>query len=156
MSRLLMIPLLFVLFTSCSESADTGIEKPKEEKSEPVTAVTERACYRRLDGTKNQDTTSIEISNKANVITGKLDWKPFEKDRRSGKFSAILAGNVMKGVWVFMQEGIMDSIPVEFKLSGDTLFRRPSKVDKKNGRELIDSTADYSIPFIAVSCRQDK
>ena len=61
----------------------------------------------------------------ANKVNGDMNWLPKEKDRRKGTLSGTLNGDKIEAVWSFMQEGMKDTLAVEFKLSAQQLAQKP-------------------------------
>lgn len=104
-------------------------------------------CFLRTDGTKSQDTTSIELVVKDNKVTGQMYWHPFEKDSRKGALSGTIKGDTVNAVWTFMQEGMQDTLALQFLVKGDDLAQKPLKVNTQTGREQTDNSAGYTVAY---------
>lgn len=109
-------------------------------------------CFYHTDGTKAQDTTSVNILINGDKVTGKMNWQPKEKDKRSGTLTGKLNGNAIKAVWVSMQEGVKDSLDVEFQLRGNALAQKPYLYNSKTGKQQTNSKADYSVIYNMKNC----
>jgi hypothetical protein len=112
-------------------------------------------CFIRTDGTSNQDTTAVHLIMKADKVSGEMQWVPKEKDTRKGTLAGTISGSDIKAVWTFMQEGMKDTLAVEFKLSAQQLLQKPFKVTK-DGRQETDGAADYTIIYKLDNCGKFK
>ncbi|QHS57603.1 hypothetical protein GWR56_19390 [Mucilaginibacter sp. 14171R-50] len=112
-------------------------------------------CFLRTEGTSNQDTTAVHLSTKGDKVTGEMQWIPKEKDARKGMLNGTISGNEIKAVWTFMQEGMKDSIAVDFELSAQQLLQKPFKVTA-DGRQVTDEAAAYSITYQIDNCTKFK
>ena len=109
-------------------------------------------CFIRTEGTSNQDTTAVHLVINGSKVSGDMKWVPKEKDSRKGTLLGTIQGNDIKGVWTFMQEGMTDSLAVEFKLSAQQLAQKPSVYDQKTGREQLNESADYTLIYKLDNC----
>lgn len=115
--------------------------------------VNQTMCFQKLAGTANQDTTSLKLIIDGDKVTGDFGHYPKEKDRRVGTISAIKDGELIKGQWIYMQEGMNDTLQVEFKLNGDKLVQKNYTVDPKTGREVFSEASVFNIEFDKIDCR---
>jgi len=104
-------------------------------------------CFLRTEGTRNQDTTTIQLVMKGGTVTGEMNWLPSLKDGRRGLLSGRKNGDKIDAMWTFKQEGMTDSIAVAFKLTGNQLAQKPLKADPKTGRQSTDDAADYTLMY---------
>ncbi len=104
-------------------------------------------CFVRTEGTKNQDTTSVELVVKDDKVSGQMYWHPFEKDSRKGDLSGTVKGDTVNAVWTFMQEGMKDTLALQFLMKGNTLMQKPLKLNTKTGREQTDNSAGYTVSY---------
>ncbi|MDB5001533.1 MAG: hypothetical protein JWR76_2610 [Mucilaginibacter sp.] len=111
-------------------------------------------CFIHTDGTNAQDTTTVHLVINANKVSGDMSWLPKEKDRRKGTLSGMLNGDKIKAVWRFMQEGMKDTLGVEFKLSGQELAQKPINLNAATGREQVNTKADYSVIYKLDNCEK--
>jgi hypothetical protein len=109
-------------------------------------------CFIHTDGTSAQDTTAIHLVINANKVSGDMKWIPKEKDSRKGTLSGTMNGNTINAVWSFMQEGMQDTMAVEFKLAAQQLSQKPLKLNTSTGREQLDKNADYTITYKLDNC----
>ena len=113
----------------------------------------ETICFQKLAGTANQDTTSLSLIIDGDKVSGDLAHYPMEKDSRVGKINATKNGELIKGVWVYMQEGITDTLKVEFKMEGVKLVQKNYTIDSKTGREIFSDASVFNIEFERVPCK---
>ena len=111
----------------------------------PVEVEAKSMCYLRTEGQGNKDTTSTELVIKDNKVTGQMYWHPFEKDSRKGTLSGTLKGDTVYAVWSFMQEGMQDTLGLQFLIKGDNLMQKPLKLNTKTGREQTDNLAGFTL-----------
>lgn len=102
-------------------------------------------CFVRTEGNGNQDTTSIELVIKDDKVSGQMYWHPFEKDSRKGSLNGTLKGDTVYATWAFMQEGMQDTLALQFLIKDDKLMQRPLKLNAKTGREQTDNTAAFTL-----------
>ncbi|RYD93312.1 MAG: hypothetical protein EOP54_19415 [Sphingobacteriales bacterium] len=116
-------------------------------------ATTGHICFLHTDGTAAQDSTMVHLIIDGDKVTGNMTWQPKEKDRRKGTLAGTQKGNTIKAVWSFMQEGMTDTIAVEFDFPGDKLAQKPLVFNQKTGREQTDAKAGYTVVFNKVDCK---
>ncbi|QKJ29649.1 hypothetical protein HQ865_07740 [Mucilaginibacter mali] len=137
-------------------AGDTAAKKSLAPKTGDTTALTS-LCYVRTEGNKNQDSTTVQLVIKGNTVTGEMNWLPYEKDGRKGILNGTRSGDTIKAVWTFKQEGMTDTMAVNYKLDGDKLAQKPLKVNTKTGRQQTDETAGYTVIYHpTVSVRPNK
>lgn len=113
-------------------------------------------CFIHTDGNNAEDTTAVHLVINANKVSGDMNWLPKEKDRRKGTLLGTLNGDNIKAVWSFMQEGMKDTLAVEFKLSAQQLAQKPMVLNTKTGREQLNTNADYSVIYKLDNCEKFK
>ncbi len=104
-------------------------------------------CFLRTEGKSNKDTTSIELVIKDDKVSGQMYWHPFEKDNRKGTLSGTLKADTVNAVWSFMQEGMQDTIGLQFLIKGDNLMQKPLKLNTQTGREQTDQSAGFTLKY---------
>lgn len=104
--------------------------------------------------TENRDTSSIQLIIKGSLVEGKFSYVPFEKDAKRGTIHGTKQADLIKGVWRYMQEGVMDSLDVEFKLKNKQLLQKEFSVDMQTGREVLRDTSSFNILFSEVDCEK--
>jgi hypothetical protein len=151
--------IVVFVFASCAGNATKTTDTiTSKEDTALTTSVNTPAqnmeyCFVHTDGTSAQDTTAVHLVINANKVSGDMNWIPKEKDKRKGTLVGKLDGNVIKAVWSFMQEGMKDTMAVEFKLSAQQLAQKPFVVNTANGRQQVDSKADYTILYNLDNCK---
>jgi hypothetical protein len=158
MKYITLLSIGIIVFASCSSPAsktsgsDTAIKNAiVKSKSATDTSNTAAAisslCFVRLEGNQQQDSTTIELSIKGNTITGEMHWIPAGKDSRKGILNGTRNGDTIKAVWTFKQEGMTDTMAVNFKLEKNQLSQKPLKLNTKTGRQQTDEAAGYSVVY---------
>lgn len=104
-------------------------------------------CFLRTEGNRNQDSTTIELVVKNDTITGEMNWLPSLKDGRRGFLKGKKDKDIIRAMWTYKQEGITDSMAVEFKLTGEQLSQKQFKTDPKTGKQLTDDAAGYTVMY---------
>ncbi|MFD2144723.1 hypothetical protein [Mucilaginibacter antarcticus] len=97
--------------------------------------------------TMGKDSTAVEFMVTGNKVTGHLNWLPYQKDSRKGTLEGTIKNDTIRAAWSFMQEGMKDTISVNFLLKGETLAQKPLKFNAKTGREQTDEAAGYTITY---------
>lgn len=159
MKRLMILFAATLSMAACTSQpgkttdlADTTIadNTAVDEGDEPVL---QTMCFQKLAGTSNQDTTSLKLIVDGNKVSGDFGHYPKEKDRRVGKINATKDGELIKGTWVYMQEGMKDTLQVEFKLNGNKLIQKNYTINSKTGREVFSEASVFNIEFDKVDCK---
>ncbi|MDB5155410.1 MAG: hypothetical protein JWR50_117 [Mucilaginibacter sp.] len=76
-----------------------------------------------------------------------MNWLPYQKDSRKGTLDGALKNDTIHAVWSFMQEGMMDTLKLNFQIKNGELSQKPLKLNTKTGREQTDESSDYSITY---------
>jgi hypothetical protein len=150
MKPIILILAIAVAITSCKSTGDKSEAASIDTLAAtpaPRTPNAHALCFLRTEGNNNQDTTSIELVIKNNKVTGLMNWMPYEKDSRKGKLEGTIKDDIIQVVWSFVQEGITDTMELQFKLQNNTLLQKPLKADPKTGRQQTDETADYTLAY---------
>ena len=149
-TRQLILPaLIAVTIAACSspdgkqETADTTVKT--DSPAIPADSEATSLCFLRTDGNGNRDTTSTELLIKDKTVTGQMYWHPFEKDSRKGTLAGTLKGDTVYAVWSFMQEGMQDTMALQFLIKGSDLLQKPLKLNTKSGREQTDNAAVFTV-----------
>lgn len=151
MIRLLAIVSIALMLYACGNNQkantleDTLAEANKAGERSTI-------CFRRLQGQANQDTTMLKLEINGEQVSGTFQHIPFEKDSRKGTIEGTRKGDIIKANWVYMQEGMNDTLAVEFKLSGDELLQKTYGYEKETGREILTDTSSFSIKFTKINC----
>ncbi len=143
---------LCVIISACADTNKNMAENGNAQN--PTGKVSEESCYIRTVGSVQQDTTLIHLAIDGSVVNGKISWIPFEKDSRRGTLRAVKDGEIIKGVWTYMQEGMADSVDVEFKISGEKLYQKAYEIDESTGKLIVNETLGYPMEFTRIDCSE--
>ena len=146
----LIIPaLISVAMAACTSNEDKqGVADTVIKGDTLATEIKPEAtsmCFLNTDGKNSQDTTSIELVIKDNNVTGQMYWHPFEKDSRKGALNGTIKGDTVYTVWTFMQEGMKDTLSLQFLIKGDNLMQKPLKLNTQTGRQQTDNAAGFTL-----------
>ncbi|CAM3789863.1 hypothetical protein MUGA111182_09835 [Mucilaginibacter galii] len=146
------------LCTACQSSAkkntggDTTQTKGKKGK---ISKRTQDGCYLYTSGNKMQDTLYVQLHIQDNKVSGKMTNEIFEKDSRKGTLTGTMnTDKSINAIWAFMQEGVKDTMAVEFRLNHTSLLQKPLKADAATGRQITDHAAPYSIELKPTDCNK--
>lgn len=160
MKRILTITILSsaLLFACTSGNKSAGEDSTINDTTaavvtNPQNTAPGEACFLHIEGSAHQDSTKVHVIINGNKVTGDMQWLPAEKDSRKGTLAGTQEGNVIKAVWTFMQEGMQDTLAVEFDFPGDELKQKPLKANPTNGRQQTDAAANYTVTFKKVDCK---
>lgn len=151
-------------FASCAGNGNNGADTLKTDSGTDTSYATKlntpaqnmEYCFIHTDGTSAQDTTAVHLVINANKVSGDMNWMPKEKDSRKGKLLGTLDGDNIKAVWSFMQEGMKDSIALEFKLSSQQLAQKPLVFNSSDGRQQTDIKSGYTVMYNMDNCTKFK
>lgn len=105
-------------------------------------------CFLNKQG---KDSTSIELAINGNKVKGQMNWLPYQKDSRKGTIEGTITNDTIHATWSFMQEGMKDTLKLNFLFKNNQLSQKPLKLNVKTGREQTDESAGYSISYEADS-----
>lgn len=154
--------LALLAITSCTSSVnkktagtDTIINgdtlaKAKSTKTTNNTPTIYALCFLRTEGKNNTDTTSIEFVIHGNKVTGQMNWLPYQKDSRKGTLEGVIKNNIIIAKWSFMQEGMKDTLNLNFKFKDNKLSQKPLKLNTQTGREQTDEGVGYTLNYNSV------
>lgn len=116
-------------------------------------SIKESICFQKLSGTNNQDTAFIRLIVEGDKVSGDFSNIPYEKDSRIGTIEARKEGELIMGHWTYMQEGMNDTLEVQFRLTENKLIQKKYTVDPRSGREVLSDQSEFNIEFTQVDCR---
>ena len=165
LSKIAFFVLLTALFgcqnNSRSTSNDTNAAEQKPPKQvvagKPLPAP-EKTCYLLTEGTKNQDTTELQLTIEAsgNKVTGAMRWQPYEKDGSTGTITAVKEGDIIKGIYNYTIEGSQQSEEVIFKLIPDGISQHIGElVEKSPGKLVLKNVnpANFALTLKKIDCK---
>ncbi|WP_224995223.1 hypothetical protein [Cesiribacter sp. SM1] len=144
-------------FFSCSttnEETYSQANTARDSASTPPQVNTGMLCFLKVEGQQNQDTAFIQMNIEGNNITGSFHNLPHEKDKRKGKLQGTLNDNIISASWIYMQEGKIDTLPVQFMISDYQLLQKPYQHDTVTGKASLADSAGFTIRFQATDCQQ--
>lgn len=159
MKYIILFCIASIALASCTSSSnkktagtDTAIngDTLAKSKSAPTTNNTPTAyalCFLRTEG---KDSTSIEFVIQGDKLTGQMNWLPYQKDSRKGTLDGVIKDNIIKAKWSFMQEGMKDTLNLDFLFKDSKLSQKPLKLNTKTGRDQTDESAGYSLAYRSV------
>jgi hypothetical protein len=144
--------LLCVLFfiSACTNST---VNDSSNELSENNKDSIETLCFQRLYGSVMKDTSLVRLIINGDIVTGYFMHLPYEKDSRRGNITATKQGDIIKGIWIYTQEGMQDTLSVEFKLNGNTLMQKNYSINLKTGREFLSDTSRFATEYKKIDCK---
>lgn len=143
-----LIPFILLACSCGSEPKKPYVpgEKIKEIESKAITD-----CYINTAGTSDQDTNRVTLTIKGNNVNGDMQYSPAEKDGRRGTIYGTIEGDIIKARWIYVQEGITDSVDIEFKRKGERLLQRTS-ISGKEAKENVPDMMEYDLVYQKVDC----
>ncbi|MFD2163543.1 hypothetical protein ACFSJU_14130 [Paradesertivirga mongoliensis] len=146
-----VVILLAFVFTSCNTDHKTGSADAQTDSAVLLTQE-KTLCFLRLEGASKRDSSIIHIKINGDSIDGTFNHLPYEKDSRKGTIAGTRKDDTIRALWSFMQEGMNDTISVEFLIKDDALYQKTFGFDKNTGRQKLTDTSTFSIKYRAVDC----
>ena len=130
-----------MFFGSCNNEGKTSSAIKKDSVHPELSTVVHDSlssgCYSQIAG---RDTANLQIENKGSLITGTLSYAIFGKDRNDGTLQGEMAGDILKGWYLFKSEGIISVRQVAWKIKGSELWPGVGEMVEKN------DTMFFSLP----------
>jgi len=146
---------LFIACQSSSKQNTGGDTTQSKSKKGKISKRTQDGCYLYTSGNQMRDTLYVQLHIQDNKVSGKMTNTIYEKDSRKGTLTGSMnTDKSINAVWTFMQEGVKDTMNVEFLLNHTSLIQKPLKVDAATGRETTNHTAPYSIELKPTDCNK--
>jgi hypothetical protein len=150
------LSLLAVSCKSASEKENTSDSTNRQSKKGKISKRTQDGCYMYVSGNQMKDTLYVQLHVQNNKVSGKMIDDIYEKDSRKGTIAGTMkADNTINAVWTFMQEGMTDTMTVDFRLNHSALFKKPFKADMSTGRQVTDAAANYTIELKPTDCNKE-
>jgi hypothetical protein len=147
-----MVPVLLCLFACQHDSAATDRELIAIGGVENIEDKERHLFFRLVSGAQGKDTLAISLFVQDNEVTGKMERIIYEKDRRSGTIHGQLKSGVIHAIWTFMQEGVLDSNKLEFRIIENGLLQKEEYANGPGGRDSADSSGFKWLSIPRVSC----
>lgn len=140
---------------SSSKENTGGDTTQSKRKKGKISKRTQDGCYLYTSGNQMRDTMYVQLHIQDNKVSGKMSNEIFEKDSRKGTLTGTMnTDKSINAVWTFMQEGMKDSMAVEFRLNHTSLLQKPLKTDAATGKEVTDHTSPYTIELRPTDCNK--
>lgn len=145
MKHILLFFAAVCVLASCTSKNDTASDGSDSlTVAQTKKPLAHALCFLRTEG---KDSTSIELVIKDDKVTGQMNWMPYEKDSRKGKLAGTINNDTVDVVWSFMQEGMTDTLNLQFKLDDTKLWQKPLKFNQQSGREQTDASSGYTLQY---------
>ena len=135
---------VLLIIASCSADGTRNAAKTNTTVKAPIA---QALCFLSTAGNNSRDSTSIELVIKNNKITGQMNWLPYQKDSRKGTLTGTINNDTINAIWTFMQEGVKDTLALNFKIDNSHLLQKPLKLNPQTGREQTDASAGYTLSY---------
>ena len=122
------------------------------EDTAKVGEIRQKMCFQAVSGSQSKDTLAVTLNVDGSKVTGDMRNIIFEKDSRKGTLQGELKNRTVNAVWTFMQEGMTDTLNLEFQLDEGYLMQRPLKLNTKTGREQTDRGSDKWVKLSPANC----
>ncbi|MEO8887031.1 MAG: hypothetical protein ABI367_13280 [Mucilaginibacter sp.] len=142
--KLITLLAMLLIISSCSTNENSDNAKNGTTVKPPIASA---LCFLLTEGNNNRDSTSIELVIKNNKVTGSMNWLPYQKDSRKGSLTGTINNNIIQANWSFMQEGIKDTLNLQFMLDSTRLLQKPLKANTQSGRQQTDALASYTLIY---------
>ncbi len=145
---------LALFFAACGDGTkNENVTSEVLEAAGELTASTpDTLCYYRTEGTTNQDTALVQLILNGDEVIGRMMNLPHETDSRVGRLKGTIKGDYINAQWVYIAEGMIDSVDVSFQMRKDGLLQKPNSFDPETGREFLSDTASYNLEFTPTAC----
>ncbi|HUM65242.1 MAG TPA: hypothetical protein PLV32_05330 [Chitinophagaceae bacterium] len=155
--RIKALTVLAILLSSCNDEASTSENGAMQDTTKALELVKSdtvpTGCFIQING---KDTANLQLEAKANGVSGSLSYRIFEKDRNDGTVQADLAGDIIRGWYLFKSEGVVSVREVAWKVNGDELLPATGELTQRNDTTLFakpdNLKFDNSQPFRKVPC----
>ena len=145
---------ILLLFSACNNAnTSNNTSNTEMNHTDSLSSDSLDICFQHVEGNRNQDTSYIHLILNQSEVKGQYNHMPYENDSRKGTLKAVKTGSEIKGVWIFSQEGMQDSLDVAFELQDSVLLQKPFSVDMSTGRQVLRDTSDYSIRYTKLKCK---
>lgn len=152
-----VLPVFLSLLTwACNnpsqDSSASDSDTPAEEIQVMIPAQT---CYM---GTVGRDSILLKTELFPNVVTGTLEYRNYEKDRRRGVIDGKMNGDTLLADYTFTSEGVESVAQVIFLLQGDTAVEGYGEIEEKDGKmmfkDLRKISFDQSVKLSRTVCAE--
>lgn len=152
-----------LIMASCNANKETGTSTTEEIKTDSIVNAGDSApkgeavssgCYQMIIG---KDSAMMNLLVNGNNVSGKLDYKRFEKDSNKGNFAGTIDNDKISAWYTFQSEGMVSVRQVVFKINGNTLSEGYGDIELKGDTAYFKfpNTLNYEAnhPFTKVDCK---
>jgi hypothetical protein len=130
--RTIFLSLILTGLFACGESVNNeNAETVKTDSAQQQKTEEPAPTYDCYIQVLKRDTMVACLQVKGNVVTGKLTFNNFEKDRSSGNVHGMIEGDIIKLWYEFASEGMNSVMEVYFKKEDSRLLRGTGPVGTK-------------------------
>jgi len=154
MKNHLLLLIAVLSLCACNDTSRTDANKDTLQNARTAPAPGDGSvCFQRISGSGMRDTTRVRLDMQGSQVTGTMDVILYEKDSRRGSLSGARdSDGIIRVAYSFMQEGMQDTLSLEFRLTEDALLQRPAVYDPVTGRERPDTAAAFGNKMDKVAC----
>lgn len=149
--RILAIMGSCLLFFSCKKNETPATEEPP--KVAEIQTETGQ-CYEYAGG---KDTITARLIMNGDAVSGKLDYKFFEKDSNTGTLSGVMKGDTLVGDYTFQSEGSTSVRQVAFLRKNGSLTEGYADSEETDGKMVFKKGSplkfDGKMVLTLVPCR---
>jgi len=110
----------------------------------------------RISGKQKRDTLTINLQIERDNLAGEMTNDIFEKDIKRGKLRGKVNGKEISAVWTFIQEGITDSVRVNFRFNDGNLLLEAKGIDYSPEADNHSGDHWINIPVSACASVENK
>ena len=122
------------------------------EDTAKVGEIKQQMCFLAATGKQGKDTLAVTMDVDGSKVSGEMRSSIFEKDARKGTLKGERRDRNINVVWTFMQEGMTDTLNLQFQLGDGELLQRPLVLNAKTGREQTDLKSNNWVKIPKVDC----
>ncbi|WP_146905796.1 hypothetical protein [Adhaeribacter aerolatus] len=156
MKKTLLAVVAGTLFLACNRTTETtqATRTPAADEKPATLSLDEEMCFQQVSGGQKRDTAWVHLNIKNAKVTGTYSYLPFEKDSRRGTLRGTKNNDIITATWTFMQEGQTDSLPVQFRVTLNTLQQKPYSYHPSTGREYLADSAKFMLVYEKLDCAE--
>lgn len=130
--KILPFFLLLLAFACNNEPKQTPTSGTDTTKADEMKImIPAQSCY---VGSTGKDSIFLKTERFPNVVTGKLEYRFYEKDQSAGELDGKLFGDTLIADYTFVSEGIKSVRQVIFLLQNDLAIEGYGEMEEKDGK----------------------
>jgi hypothetical protein len=135
---LILLPLFMF---ACNNAPKIKEAKNDETTKEMNIMIPNQTCYA---GTIGRDSIFLKIEKFPNVVTGRLEYKFYEKDNSVGEIDGVMSNDTLVADYRFTTEGKQSVTQVIFLLQGDFAIEGYGEKEEKEGKTVFKNRGQIS------------